>query len=421
MALNRLNREIEDAERDGNCAFNAFVLALCDDYVLYLIERSLYGKQQSPDEYLHQFIQAVAKAYQLEPRWQVVKQRLIDLKKNNKRDLQKTLAPIMRQLCMDIAEDPERYLYYQHILYNYFLGAFDYYSKGQHDDIFSRHAFIINKFYEVLHATDDETQRYKMLDQWWWKEGYQTFLQAMRRDGVWAGDLELARLGEYFNVILHIIYNDEDYGLHGNYGNLPLLQQDIFKNDVDDIYLCLYGRGIINRELVEVNRVLSHPFSVTSQNQLDSRLARIPEYHIVLAFVEENFSTLKGLSVPSTWPQKCLNELIQRNVIVRGQDGKSYIFSQDAGTALLEIDEVPCYQQVLKLCREHYQEHACLVLRKTDEYGGHWQNTKLILDASERFHQRVTLAMQGNAAPHLFWQQPIFLRRSNEDLIKKLT
>ena len=38
MALARLNRKIEHTEGEGNCAFNAFSLALCDIEVLDHIE-----------------------------------------------------------------------------------------------------------------------------------------------------------------------------------------------------------------------------------------------------------------------------------------------------------------------------------------------------------------------------------------------
>lgn len=419
MALNRLNREIEDAARDGNCAFNAFALALCDEYTLYLIERSLQSKHQNPDVCFHQFILAVAEVFNIPANWKEVKQELLQCRKTNKVGLQKKLAPVLRNLCIDLAEDPARYVYHQNLLYSHFLEAFSQYRNRSEDDLFARHQFIKHKFYEVIHSTDSEIQQDKTIDQWWWKEGYQQFLKAMRSSGVWAGDLELTRLAEYFNVVLHIFYEEEDYGIHGNYGYLPLLDQEVFKDCVDDIYFCLYSRGVIERETTEINQVLSHPFKLTNYNQLSMRLSRIRDYPIVLSFIEAN-DNLKGLAVPDGWSLACLNELIHRNVIGRGRDGKSYVFLQQAGPALSEINEVPCYAQVMKLCQAHFQQHACLVLRKIDECNGHWQNTQLKLTENEKFYQRVAVVMHDNPATQFFLQQPL-LRRSAENPVKRHT
>ncbi len=89
------------------------------------------------------------------------------------------------------------------------------------DDIFTRHEFIMEQF--DLH---EDAASFAV---WWQEEVTRRFLQAMREDGVWAGDLELCRLAGYFEVVLNVVCRDSLNLLQGNYGYFPFLFGEVAK------------------------------------------------------------------------------------------------------------------------------------------------------------------------------------------------
>lgn len=104
----------ENALGDGNCAFNAFILAITNKAVLEGIEEFLNRDSEAltPDFALAPFIRPVAEKLGIDllkieenkeenAQWNAIKDALLKLRTSDKIKLQKDLAPIMRQLAMD--------------------------------------------------------------------------------------------------------------------------------------------------------------------------------------------------------------------------------------------------------------------------------------------------------------------------------
>lgn len=380
MALARLKRKIEHTEGEGNCAFHAFALALCNRQVFSQIERSVYAAHTEPDVRFAGFIKRVAGKLNVNPRWRSVTRALLALREEDSRELQFILAPILRELSINIARDPADSAYHTLQTVEPMMGAFDAYCRNKSDDdIFIKHNFIKMKFDEVSRTEMDEVMREKMLNQWWWSEGYDQFLVEMGKDGQWAGDLELARLARYFNVVVDGVKLEQGVEnpvpIYGNYGYFPYLHgamgSKVTKNQIADVMKCLYDRDILNREDSNNKGVA---FNVSSLFLLKDRLGKVHAYDEIIEFLmhQEN---LKGQPLPKEWTSNLMiiAQLSQRNVIGRAKDGVSYIFSVDVGEAMLRIGEVPCYDVVKQICLESYEEHARLVLYNDRAY--HWANT----------------------------------------------
>ncbi len=103
MALERLNRVKEKTLGQGNCAYHAFALGLCHSSVLNLIEKRLLERQISPDKRFKRFIHLAANALGVAVEWKAVKERLLYLRIYDKELLQTQLAPVLRNLSIDIA------------------------------------------------------------------------------------------------------------------------------------------------------------------------------------------------------------------------------------------------------------------------------------------------------------------------------
>lgn len=427
MALARLNRKREETEGKGNCAFNAFALAITDEFVLLQIEQTLRLLRLDINQYFIVFLNAVSLKLGIAANWHTVKAALLDLRTKDKIELQNTLAPVLRRISMDIAlnPDPSSYLLHQDRIYQPFLSAFENYRQSREkDEFFARHSFIIKKFDEVIACSASMIQQDKMIDQWWWKEGYNKFYEMMRNDGMWAGDVDLQRLADYFQVVLTILRDDEEMGTHGDYGYLPLLEDECVQKNLNDIYYCLFSRNIITRNQRKENDIILHPFNMDDIKKIIQRLMKVPSYEHVLTFIEAHYDNLKKQLVPASWSKHCIQELIQRNVVGRGADGKSCVFLLDSGSALLEIDEIANYKEVAAACRMHHRARASIVL--FNDHSVHWENTQAIMSKDEVWQRRITYAF-GNAPPSIpFWNNEDkltgFQRRSSDEcVVRRLT
>src|SRR5689334_5053960 len=86
---------------DGNCAFNAFVLALCEPSMLDQIEKKHQDNGWDIDNELKEFIAQASAALGLLPEgdnfnWAELKAELLRLGQLDLRELQLKLAPVLR-------------------------------------------------------------------------------------------------------------------------------------------------------------------------------------------------------------------------------------------------------------------------------------------------------------------------------------
>jgi len=404
MALARYGRDKEVTLGKGDCAFNAFVLALSNHSVLNQIERAIADEKDNIDELFQDFVVPASVALNVNPDWKSVKSELLRLHDADKEGLQNKIAPVMRKLSIDIAMYSPDAVFLKSKTVAPLVSAYGDYQRSKQgkeahhlDDIFSRHTFITNKFYEVYYLRNkDKTQRKKIIENWWWNEGYDQFLAEMKKGGVWAGDIELARLAKYFNVVLDVIPDAGFlYNIHGNYGYFPYLNDSIAGkipyHDRASVIENLKSRFIVAQDHEGV-----HPegvnFVVPNLSVILNRLIKVPNHEAVMIFILKQ-QPLKGVIVPDTWSKACKDELIQRNVIGRGKNGNEYVFLVNGDDAMMRIDKIDYHKEIGDICRKYFQALPTLILHKSPD---HWSNTLRVITPEER-EMQLKLATQLSA------------------------
>lgn len=189
---------------DGNCAFNAPVLVICQKNILEQIETKIRSDGEIVNEVLADFIDEAAKALNIDNphSFARVKEKLIELREKNPEKLQKQLAPVMRELaCQRALANLDDYIVRTEDI---FWQAYQYYmahNNAGEDDIFFRaeHEKVFATITKKPAKTEDEVKA------WWRKHGAKDFLKSMKTAGVWAGDLELSYLAAYFNLDFAIL------------------------------------------------------------------------------------------------------------------------------------------------------------------------------------------------------------------------
>ncbi len=393
MALARLSREIEHTEKDHECTFNAFALGLCQRKMLMQIERAMLAMNMPPDQRFAGFIRRVSKLLDIECSWSAVKANLIALRNQDKIRLQNVMAPILREMSIKLARKHADKDYHKSQTIIYLMSSFNDYRREynhkkqvtKNEDVFSRHPFIVQKFREVCLTGLDKIKQLKIIDNWWFEQGYDIFLNEMSKPRCWAGDIELARLARYFGIVLDVVRGDFVFNIFGDFGNFPHLHDHIAPNIPEkykgEIIDCLYDRDIIKRDYHAAMSSEGVDFSVPDFFTISKRLAAIPMYKEVNDFVNDHCMNLKGIAVPPNWSLACKLQLIQRNVIGRKFRSNEYFFDVDAGQAIMRIEPIRCYQEVIEICRAHYRIRPYMVLH--NHSGPHWENTLEKLSAEE--------------------------------------
>ena len=413
-ALTELERTIEKTLGDGNCAFNAFALALCDPYIFHFLEKLARKDKVNLNERYFEFIMRVGEALHVQQDWQGVKQALLALRKTDKDELQKKLAPVLREISINVASNPRVYAEQLERSLITVDGAFHVFKLNRigkevrvKDDIFAgkKHLiFVEQKFAEICNMTNDDECRNQMIRRWWVDEGYDLFLQAMRRNGEWAGDLELSRLAWYFDVVLKKVSDDDQvYLIHGDYGFLPCLRDEFLESvsdaEIQELKICLRSRGIISFENEEKDKDKPLPFNIAEEALLYRRLGKVPLFEDVFGFIAEHEHDLKWQRVPGNWPEYCLKELQARDVIVRAPDRKGFVFSVSANEARIRISEVPRCKEIQQICSKQYRQHAVLCVHHNYNVRGqeHWENTVLVRECEESIRRTISM---------VFFRQP---------------
>lgn len=425
MALARLKRKTETTLADNNCAFNAFALGLCDESLLSQIEKITQHGNKTPDERFRLFIGMTATALSVPDDWVSVKKALLDLRVSDKTRLQVVLARILRTLSVDLAKLPAEEEYHYQKTIEPLLSAFYCYNNPElfgydNEEIFFKHSFIKRAFRGANEAS---------ILKWWKEAGYQKFLEKMNKNGIWAGDLELARLARYFEMVLEIAKVDFSYMVYGNFGRLPSLKgvagADIDEGQKDKIKQCLYDREIIRRPLHGARNDDADEFVMPGLFRIYIRLDAVPQVELVNAFIEENAQALKNQPVPVTWSPRCIEELLQRNVIIYDQCKKLCFSAMEANRAMIAINAVPCLVAVKEIFRKHYVQHPLMVLSLQKVNGcEHWENTKSLatpkdyllprighFGAAQRLRSNTLIVLPAKSA----------LRRSDEDVVRRKT
>ena len=370
---------------DGNCAFNAFIIGLCQPQVLDKIEKVMADEKKNIHLHLSLFIERASKALDVHPsQWSNLKTELVRLRHENPYGLQKKLASIMRVLACDLLVDtlPKDDLVNERLLSAYY--DFHYSTSGSvADDVFIRHSFVHEKFkalklkYDLSHKNSLNKAQTSLM-KWWKVSGCQQFIKAMRGPSVYAGDIELIRLGAYFRINLQAyVPNSNPHAMYTDFGCIPvdhLPQQSKYKME-------LYHRLVVNRP----NHGKPTPASLVffaDRGELKRRMGPVVESDIVLSYLKNQRKKgveLKGQLVPDTWSAQVLKDLNDRNVITRKDNG--YVFILTVKEALCRIRSMPEHIISAILAYSKKEMLPSIVLQNAHE---HWDlltvdfQTKLI-------------------------------------------
>lgn len=305
----KLHKRI-DTIPDGNCCFNAFTLGFCDLTLAGFLDQFSDSKN-----YLAMIQLAHSLSIIKGPSWMHFK-AFIEASRNDPEYLQKTLALLFRQLATQ-GYQPET-------LESSFLAEFRDtifeflglpLQEGFVSDIYLRVPAIREKFdsyregLELLSESEmDPIFRETLIDSytqdmkaWWHMEGFRLFKSFMNENGQWAGDIELAYLGDYFHLTIKIKYNAKESCLNQQFGNFELPKHFT----AEDVYE-LQSRGIISSTLTESRAA----FEELPKREFETRLTKVKDYDLIV-----NLFTEKGVNCPINpdW----IPELLQRNLIVK--------------------------------------------------------------------------------------------------------
>lgn len=258
------------AEGDGNCAFNSFVLGLRRLVLEFGLKEPANAKK-----FIDIFNKIMEENHITNEKKETVKiTSWTDFKKYlsnidntdvGLKKLQKELAPVMRefssqQVAPPGGSAPEGFTGKNHKPGSLIAltAAFRNYKINPMNigiDIFDFNRPIQKKYLSFLQP---EFEKFKKLSpdavaeqalaQWWEQKdgGYEKFIKVMRTDTVWAGDLELAPLAEYFGINLSVATPgaSQQFRMYSNYGQLNTAELKLSEAITRE----LKDRGVIDRD-----------------------------------------------------------------------------------------------------------------------------------------------------------------------------
>jgi hypothetical protein len=227
----------------------------------------------------------------------------------------------------------------------------------------------------------------KKLHKWWHDTGYPKFIEDMKKDGKYAGDLELARLAAYFGVNLCEV--SRDYYPHYECGEIPLDDIEILSDK--QIQQLVYFGIIDSKIMTDDHNQISTPlkFLPLSAQDVEEKLQDIPSAEMIYRFIHAQIKSGKlsrDVEVPKTWSEKCTTSLLQRGIIKLNENGK-YTFvefkleGKDADEFWDRFDSVDNNTDewglkktdILQLWKNHYK-HTPTIYLKNKNKSRHWQN-----------------------------------------------
>ncbi len=330
---------------DGNCAFNAFAKLL----VAHI--ESIEKQTNAPDIAFSNFIRAVAEtaepdAFFQQPTFREIKEYLVKLSETDDQKLQRHLAAALRLLSVNLMEE----VIVQHTFLESLKASFSLYFDGaqalNQDDLFIRHSFIQDKFKALTSSRNNKDNLLGELEAWWRVEGSAGFLNAMKKDGQWAGDPELVALAGYFNVNLKV----NNIHLRNVGGILPA-------DSVTDIVIeQLIYRGIVQQNASQ-DRYELLPMT---EGELKARLDAVPHYDEIERCIHDGGNALTqeektNLAVHS-------EELIQRGVMEKNKNylvqNKEEILLRVGAIKDIDDDKENRRQEIADVLKQHYDQNG---------------------------------------------------------------
>lgn len=406
----------EDTVGDGNCAYNAFILGLCNEDVFNQIEANLVEDKLTAEEAFPVFIEKAALALGVAETWAAVRGEALRLRQQDSIALQKKLAPVMRELSVDLlAEETgkeyiQRALYRKNAAYKQYkqekkhkpnlphqenpftpelqrqlVAAFDKFPKDSREDIFKRHPFIVAKFKELKDdAVASAKDKVRHLKKWWMDSGFKGFQSEMKKNGNFAGDIELKQVVNYFRyikwqVIAPRFDAKRPVVLHAM--KRELLIPNLTYAKAQELAARAVSMGVGMEKDFDAHKPLS--LLPVTKNQMVANLSAVPNHAEVKAYLEVN-KPKNGTPIPSEWKKipACEEQLELRGVIHRGKFNADCSVPATLKVMLQRIDEIPAKDEILAETKRRSNIKE-IELTSANPNAVHWSNVKVTSFASK--------------------------------------
>lgn len=205
--------------------------------------------------------------------------------------------------------------------------------------------------------------------------GVEAFLNYVKEDGKWAGDLELKTLANYFNINLNVMakrFNSKPYAVHFNYGVVTQQDEpDVFADE--DLLSIMQEREIIDqfagKKISQINFL-----AIASKEELNRLLADVPKFEEIIAYLYKH-SDKDSIEVPNEFLIDPIKQvLIARSIIHYHAQDKIWIFNK-----AIELNSLPFLLSAVEetkaniiriLYDKYYQHHP--VIELVNESATHW-------------------------------------------------
>ncbi len=212
--------------------------------------------------------------------------------------------------------------------------------------------------------------------------GYQQFMQEMREERKWAGDLELSVLARYFHVNLDVQRGEILHNMYFEYGRIPIQPLELEPDQINQ----LVTRGVVDPPHAGEESLALFPLD---RETVVKRVSAVPKYcDMVQPFLnQDQTQDIFGVEIPEGWLQskELISELLKRDVIGHATFVKSvytpepmeytidsYKFIVDYPKVEARTKELANANKILAAYDQHHRELPTVTLSNLSAV--HWDN-----------------------------------------------
>lgn len=292
-----LTKNIKSTLGDGNCAFNAFALGLCD-----LIEQDKV--------LLSTVYETLAQALKLHTQ---TKQGILTWLSTiqNHTERQKMLGPILRKLAMEFIES--KYSYYKSTFEAGLTAAFYEYKNGRYDETYSKHNFIKIRFDSLKQPSIQNPE--KELIEWWCTTGKEEYFEVMKRPAIsgndndrWGSEAEISALASQFKITVKCKKNGNAQILGFGYGELELSK--LTREETEQLKALELGCEQLGVFKLEIDSKIKLEQKLNQPRLLSTEIQHVKQFSAeILSYINENNDKIKipGLNNIKAFCEKLKN------------------------------------------------------------------------------------------------------------------
>jgi|GEM_PF-6043344 len=204
----------------------------------------------------------------------------------------------------------------------------------------SKEQIELDNLTEQLERIIESVQK-DALAPWWKTSGHTDFLNVMKQQEKWAGDLELAPLAEFFGVNLNIKRREMTYVMHFDYGMLDAAELKLSENSIN---------RMIKLDLIDKSSVKPGVYrwlNIPSEQELDHRLDAVPDSDNVINYLDSVAKAKEfiGTKIETPFFEAVSQQLVDNNIIAK--DGSNnFVFIADEAATRLAINNLPAHKRI---------------------------------------------------------------------------